>query len=119
MCQALGDCLLRLAVACALQLSVGCHKYAIRHCHNGSALYHYQRVTSLYYTFIKTRNQWLCLLSAHRTRTRQDYFELGVILLRKKLFTQATKNLEKAKKTWNGEPEELAQVWSAQTPLPV
>lgn len=40
----------------------------------------------------------------------QDYFELGVILLRKKLFTQATKNLEKAKKTWDGEPDELAQV---------
>ena len=40
----------------------------------------------------------------------QDYFELGVILLRKKLFTQATKNLEKAKKTWSGEPDELAQV---------
>jgi hypothetical protein len=42
--------------------------------------------------------------------TVQDYFELGVILLRKKLFTQATRNLEKAKKTWNGEPDELAQV---------
>ena len=40
----------------------------------------------------------------------QDYFELGVILLRKKLYTQATKNLEKAKKTWRGEPDELAQV---------
>lgn len=45
--------------------------------------------------------------------TVQDYFELGVILLRKKLFTQATKNLEKAKKTWNGEPDELAQVRSS------
>ena len=45
--------------------------------------------------------------------TVQDYFELGVILLRKKLFTQATKNLEKAKKTWNGEPDELAQVGSS------
>lgn len=42
----------------------------------------------------------------------QDYFELGVILLRKKLYTQATKNLEKAKKAWTGEPEELAQVRS-------
>ncbi|KAL3149190.1 hypothetical protein ABBQ32_002018 [Trebouxia sp. C0010 RCD-2024] len=50
--------------------------------------------------------------------TCEDYFELGVILLRKKLFTQATKNLEKAKKTWNGEPDELAQVGIAQTPLP-
>lgn len=43
----------------------------------------------------------------------EDYFELGVILLRKKLFTQATKNLEKAKKLWDGEPEELAQVHNA------
>lgn len=47
----------------------------------------------------------------------QDYFELGVILLRKKLFTQATKNLEKAKKTWNGEPDELAQVGVILRPL--
>lgn len=40
----------------------------------------------------------------------QDFFELGVILLRKKLFTQAVKNLEKAKKAWDGEADELAQV---------
>jgi hypothetical protein len=40
----------------------------------------------------------------------QDYYELGVILTRKKLFTQATKNLEKAKKTWDGEEADLAQV---------
>jgi hypothetical protein len=33
-----------------------------------------------------------------------------VILTRKKLFTQATKNLEKAKKTWDGEEADLAQV---------
>lgn len=43
----------------------------------------------------------------------EDYFELGVILLRKKLFTQATKNLEKAKKGWEGESIELAQVHNA------
>jgi len=43
----------------------------------------------------------------------EDYFELGVILLRKKLFTQATKNLEKARKDWGGEEEELAQVHNA------
>ncbi len=42
----------------------------------------------------------------------QDCFQLGVILLRKKLFTQATRNLEKAKKDWQGDPEELAQVRS-------
>lgn len=43
----------------------------------------------------------------------EDYFELGVILTRKKLFTQATKNLEKAKKLWDGEESELAQVHNA------
>lgn len=45
--------------------------------------------------------------------TSEDFFELGVILLRKKLYTQATKNLEKAQKSWQGEPEELAQVHNA------
>jgi len=50
----------------------------------------------------------------HMTHARaQDYFELGVILTRKKLFTQATKNLEKAKKVWDGEESELAQVHNA------
>ncbi|MEW5299538.1 MAG: hypothetical protein WDW36_002545 [Sanguina aurantia] len=52
-----------------------------------------------------------------RIRTAQasceDYFELGVILTRKRLFTQATKNLEKAKKVWDGEESELAQVHNA------
>jgi tetratricopeptide (TPR) repeat protein len=43
----------------------------------------------------------------------EDLFELGVILLRKKLFTQATKNLERARKAWSGEAEELAQVHNA------
>lgn len=36
-----------------------------------------------------------------------------MILLRKKLYTQATKNLERALKGWTGEPEELAQVHNA------
>jgi hypothetical protein len=40
----------------------------------------------------------------------QDYYELGVILTRKRLFTQATKNLEKAKRLWDGEESDLAQV---------
>jgi nucleoside phosphorylase len=40
----------------------------------------------------------------------KDCFELGVILTRKRLYTQATKNLEKAKKIWDGEESELAQV---------
>jgi tetratricopeptide (TPR) repeat protein len=43
----------------------------------------------------------------------EDLFQLGVILLRKKLYTQACKNLEKAKKNWGGDPEELAQVHNA------
>ena len=49
-------------------------------------------------------------LKQHPLPSSQDYFELGVILTRKKLFTQATKNLEKAKKVWDGEESELAQV---------
>lgn len=36
-----------------------------------------------------------------------------MILTRKKLYTQATKNLEKAKKVWDGEENELAQVHNA------
>jgi hypothetical protein len=47
----------------------------------------------------------------------QDYFELGVILTRKKLYTQATKNLEKAKKVWEGEETELAQVGACLEPM--
>ncbi|KAK9807964.1 hypothetical protein WJX73_008264 [Symbiochloris irregularis] len=43
----------------------------------------------------------------------EDCFELGVILLRKKLFTQAVKNLERARKSWSGLPDELAQVYNA------
>eukprot|EP01023_Acetabularia_acetabulum_P047331 TRINITY_DN4986_c0_g2_i1.p2 TRINITY_DN4986_c0_g2~~TRINITY_DN4986_c0_g2_i1.p2 ORF type:complete len:257 (-),score=26.50 TRINITY_DN4986_c0_g2_i1:226-996(-) len=42
-----------------------------------------------------------------------DFFELGVILLRKKLFTQATKNLEKAKSIWDGKEQDLAQLHNA------
>ncbi|KIZ00543.1 Uncharacterized protein ycf37 [Monoraphidium neglectum] len=42
-----------------------------------------------------------------------DYYELGVILTRKKLYTQATKNLEKAKRVWDGDEAELAQVHNA------
>ncbi len=36
-----------------------------------------------------------------------------MILTRKRLYTQATKNLEKAKKLWDGEESELAQVHNA------
>lgn len=40
----------------------------------------------------------------------QDYFELGAVLIRKKLFTQAVKNLEKSIALWNGNESDLAQV---------
>jgi tetratricopeptide (TPR) repeat protein len=43
----------------------------------------------------------------------EDYYELGVILTRKKLYTQATKNLEKARRAWDGDEGELAQVHNA------
>ena len=36
-----------------------------------------------------------------------------MILTRKKLYTQATKNLEKAKKVWDGEEADKAQVHNA------
>eukprot|EP00884_Botryococcus_braunii_P015272 jgi/Botrbrau1/2428/Bobra.0395s0050.1 len=45
--------------------------------------------------------------------TPEDCFELGAILLRKKLYTAATKNLERARREWEGEPEELAQIHNA------
>ena len=50
--------------------------------------------------------------------TSEDCFELGAILLRKKLYTQATKNLERAVKLWDGAPEELAQARPACLPRP-
>lgn len=46
----------------------------------------------------------------------EDYFELGVVLARKRLFTQALKNYTKAVKLWDGEEVELAQVASPPGP---
>lgn len=40
----------------------------------------------------------------------EDYFELGVVLARKRLYTQALKNYLKAIKLWQGDTTELAQV---------
>lgn len=40
----------------------------------------------------------------------EDYFELGAVLARKRLYTQALKNYSKAIKLWDGEDSELAQV---------
>lgn len=45
--------------------------------------------------------------------TGEEYFELGVVLLRKKSYTQAVKNLERALAAWDGEPEEKAQAFNA------
>ena len=53
-------------------------------------------------------------LLGERVRTgeaiSEDYFELGVVLARKKLYTQALKNYSKAVKLWDGAETELAQV---------
>lgn len=43
--------------------------------------------------------------------TSEDFFELGVVLARKRLYTQALKNYTKAVKLWDGEAVELAQAW--------
>lgn len=48
-----------------------------------------------------------------KTATPEDSFELGVILLRKKLYTSALKNLERARSSWDGAPADLAQVHNA------
>lgn len=42
-----------------------------------------------------------------------DSFELGVILLRKKLYTSALKALDRARSQWDGPEEDLAQVLNA------
>ena len=42
-----------------------------------------------------------------------DSFELGVILLRKKLYTSALKSLDRARATWDGPDADLAQVLNA------
>jgi tetratricopeptide (TPR) repeat protein len=42
-----------------------------------------------------------------------DSFELGVILLRKKLYTSALKSLDRARATWDGADADLAQVLNA------
>ena len=40
----------------------------------------------------------------------EDYYALGVVLTRKKLFTQALKNYVKAIKLWEGDRSDLAEV---------
>jgi tetratricopeptide (TPR) repeat protein len=43
----------------------------------------------------------------------KDYFELGAVLLRMKLYSQALRNLEKSIKNWDGWEVEQAQVYNA------
>merc|ERR1712196_674659 len=43
----------------------------------------------------------------------KDYFELGAVLLRMKLYSQALRNLEKSIKKWDGQSVEQAQVYKA------
>jgi len=45
--------------------------------------------------------------------TYEDYYELGSILMRKRLFTQGIKNIQKAVKTWEGDDVGLAQAHNA------
>merc|ERR1712224_703862 len=49
--------------------------------------------------------------SGHGNAT--DYFEFGAVLLRKKLYIQATSNFEKCIANWDRENSELAQVYNA------
>lgn len=43
----------------------------------------------------------------------EDYFEMGSILLRKKVFTQAVRNLQAAAANWDGDEQDLALVHNA------
>ncbi len=45
--------------------------------------------------------------------TPEELFEIGCVMLRKKVFTQAVRHLEEALRTWDGEAEERAQVHNA------
>ncbi|WZN58930.1 tetratricopeptide repeat domain-containing protein [Chloropicon roscoffensis] len=45
--------------------------------------------------------------------TYDEYYELGVLLIRKKLFATALKHLDSAKRQWEGDEEGLAQLYNA------
>ena len=45
--------------------------------------------------------------------TAEEYFEMGSIMLRKKVFTQAVRNLKLAAQMWEGDKEDLAQIHNA------
>lgn len=41
-----------------------------------------------------------------------EYFELGAVMLRRKFYPAATKYLLQAIEKWDGDDQDLAQVWS-------
>merc|ERR1712217_980685 len=43
----------------------------------------------------------------------KDYFEMGAVLMRMKLYTQALQNLDKSIKLWSGESFELSKAYNA------
>jgi len=45
--------------------------------------------------------------------TAEEYFEMGSIMLRKKVYTQAVRNLKLAAEMWKGDQEDLAQIHNA------
>ena len=45
--------------------------------------------------------------------TAEEYFEMGSIMLRKKVYTQAVRNLKLAASMWEGDQEDLAQIHNA------
>jgi tetratricopeptide (TPR) repeat protein len=45
--------------------------------------------------------------------TAEEYFEMGSIMLRKKVYTQAVRNLKLAAERWEGDKEDLAQIHNA------
>lgn len=45
--------------------------------------------------------------------TAEEYFEMGSIMLRKKVYTQAVRNLKLAAEMWEGDKEDLAQIHNA------
>lgn len=45
--------------------------------------------------------------------TAEEYFEMGSIMLRKKVYTQAVRNLRLAAAQWEGAEEDLAQIHNA------
>ena len=54
---------------------------------------------------------------SERARTGEasgdEYYQLGVLLMRKKLYTTALKHLESARGAWDGSDDDLAQVHNA------